>query len=92
MMEALAVDSRELLGIVYCGRCRQDTIPCERTGRCFFCEAPLAEPKHDPKQHEPIAVVSDGRARCRCGHGEGAHDSGCCAGCSCSVFIPAAQS
>jgi len=35
------VSTRELLGIVFCPTCAQDTMPCERTGICFFCERQL---------------------------------------------------
>jgi hypothetical protein len=36
---------RELLGITYCETCACDTIPSERTGRCFFCNALLVHPR-----------------------------------------------
>jgi hypothetical protein len=31
-------ENRELLGIHFCPTCGEDTMPCERTGMCFFCD------------------------------------------------------
>ncbi len=81
---SIHADHRETLGIVYCHRCRVDTIPNERTGSCFFCDTQLLE---------PLAKVSRfpaHRVRCQCGHNEGMHDhNGRCFDCPCGLFTPA---
>lgn len=38
---------RTILGIVYCHVCKQDTMPCERTGICFFCDTQLVAVKKE---------------------------------------------
>lgn len=37
--------TRASLGIVYCPTCKQDTMPCERSGICFFCDRQLVAMK-----------------------------------------------
>lgn len=40
--------TRDILGIHFCPRCRLDTMPDERTGRCFFCDTQIVKPSVVP--------------------------------------------
>lgn len=66
--------SRDVLGIVFCETCQEDTMPDDRTGCCFFCGTQLVPPR--PRQasvrlvEQTIALRDDSRAnrrydRCR---------------------------
>lgn len=37
-------EARQVLGIVYCPVCEQDTMPEQRTGQCFWCQTRIAQP------------------------------------------------
>lgn len=43
-----ADEIRALLNIHFCGRCGCDTMPDDRTGRCFWCDTRLVGPKTRP--------------------------------------------
>jgi len=81
---SIDADKRELLGIVYCHRCRVDTIPNDRTGRCFFCDTQLVEPP------AKVSRFPTSRVRCLCGHNAVMHDHlSRCFDCPCGLFTPA---
>jgi hypothetical protein len=85
---SIAADRREQLGIVWCPACQADTLPNERTGRCYFCGERIAEPQPAPRSN--VIRFPEERLRCRCGHNAGLHDHrGRCFDCPCDLFTPA---
>jgi hypothetical protein len=87
-MSQAAAESREILGIVRCPRCDEDTIPCERTGRCFFCDTKLVDPP--PRIRARVLQFPEAQRVCDCGHPSGMHDhTGRCFDCPCATFAEA---
>ena len=81
---SIHADRREQIGVVYCSVCRVDTLPDERTGRCFFCRTQLVQPP------AKVSRFPAHRVRCQCGHNEVMHDHlGRCFDCPCGLFTPA---
>lgn len=70
---------RGILGIVYCEKCAQDTIPEARSGRCFWCDTLLDADAPSPEV--TVRKRGDGTRVCpQCG-GEKNYQSSTCWGC-----------